>query len=330
MSERLTGQGRGRRAILVSGALALGALGLALTAGAVMWHGARDAAGARCDGKRFVVRHVPGGAAPYITLRAGGRTGAFLLDYGATASTVSAAVFGGAGGSVAVDDFTLPTFPTGRFATATYHTPHAPSGGQLGIVGTDFLSLLTADFSYGFFGSDVVLGEHPCPAETLTARGLVPVKQAGYFSRDSGRVLSGRNNVPVVHVDFGAAVVPAQIDTGYDDIAAAPSIDVNEALFQKLLAAGRVMRRGADMTVSTCSGHETREVYRLDGVRLQNELGAVITTLRDVHLTRKRPNGCGGIAAMSEPAAQVAASVLARIGTVVFDPRAETVWFARR
>lgn len=309
---------------------AIAGLAAAFAAGAVLWFGAPEDVGARCTGQRFVVRHVDGGAAPYITLRAGGRTGAFLLDYGATGSSVAVRAFGGAGGSVTVDDFTLPTFPQGRFATADYHTASVPGGGQLGIVGTDFLSLLTADFSFGWFGSDVVLGEQLCPESALRARGLVPVSQTGYFSHDPSRLASGRANVPVVYVRFDDFAVPAQIDTGYDDIAVAPSIDINEALFQKLLATGASLRRTRDMALTTCAGLETRESYRMDGVRLENERGDLITTLSDVHLTRKRPNGCGGIAGMGEPAAQIAASVLARIGAVVFDPRSETVWFARR
>lgn len=312
------------------GGLALAGLVVAFAAGAFLWEGTGADLSQRCDGTRFAVHHVAGGTAPYITLRAGGRTGAFLLDYGATASTVSAKSFGGAGRHVSVDDFTLPTFANGRFTTATYHTASAPWGGQVGIVGTDFLSLLTADLSYGWLWSDVVLSDRSCPKEALTARGLVPVRQTGYFTTDPARLAPGRSNVPIVYVRFGDISVPAQIDSGYDDIAAAPSIDINEPLFQKLAAAGLQLHRQADMTLSTCSGREIREAYRIDRVRIENEAGEIITTLRDVHLTRKRPNGCGGIAGMREPAAQVAASVLARIGTVVFDPRAETVWFARR
>jgi hypothetical protein len=44
----------------------------------------------RCDGQRFPIEIVQGGTAPYTTLTAGAERGAFLLDYGATASTVSA------------------------------------------------------------------------------------------------------------------------------------------------------------------------------------------------------------------------------------------------
>ena len=44
------------------------------------------------------------------------------------------------------------------------------------------------------------------------------------------------------------------------------------------------------------------------------------------HLIVKSPNSCGGIADMSEPAAQLGASFLGLFGEVIFDPRNATVW----
>ena len=46
----------------------------------------------------------------------------------------------------------------------------------------------------------------------------------------------------------------------------------------------------------------------------------------DFHLIVKRPNACGGIADMAEPAAQLGASFLRLFGTIVFDPKNATVW----
>jgi hypothetical protein len=43
-------------------------------------------------------------------------------------------------------------------------------------------------------------------------------------------------------------------------------------------------------------------------------------------LILKQANGCGGIAEMAAPAAQLGASFLQLFGAVVFDPKNATVW----
>jgi hypothetical protein len=53
----------------------------------------------RCEGQSFDLVTAPGGRSPYIRLAVDGRTGPFLLDYGATTSS-------------------LPSFPTGQFNQA--------------------------------------------------------------------------------------------------------------------------------------------------------------------------------------------------------------------
>jgi hypothetical protein len=40
----------------------------------------------------------------------------------------------------------------------------------------------------------------------------------------------------------------------------------------------------------------------------------------------KPANACGGIADLSEPAAQLGASFLSLFGAVIFDPKTTTVW----
>lgn len=281
----------------------------------------------RCSGQRFTMHFAPHGAAPYIELEAGGQRGAFLVDYGATASTLSRDRFPAAAASSAVS-LSLPSFASGRFNLTRYWAQREPAGGQLGVIGTDFLTRLTADISYA--AGDMRLSPAPCDPERLRRRGLVPVAQAGFFSSDVGRLAPGRLAVPVVFLDIGGVRTWAQIDSGYDDVETAPAIDINRALYRQLAAAGVRLTRQADVTVSTCSGVETRQVYAVERVGLVTESGAAIRELADAKLVLKGADSCGGIAALGEPAAQVAASVLARIGDIVVDPAAETVWLARQ
>jgi hypothetical protein len=140
----------------------------------------------RCDGQRFPIEIVQGGTAPYTTLTAGAERGAFLLDYGATASTVSAERFGNRRAGGTVSNFDLPSFPPARFRLARYWTAHAAPGGQLGLIGTDFLSLVTAKFSYR---------SSPYNADIMTRRELVPIRQTGVFSSNPTPLAPVRPNV---------------------------------------------------------------------------------------------------------------------------------------
>jgi hypothetical protein len=193
----------------------------------------------RCPGERFDIAVVQGGKSPYIELSAAGRKGLFLLDYGTTHSSLARRAFppnatpSDAKGrsDIVLDDFSLPTFSSGRFWLFDYRRLEEPRGGQLGIIGTDFLSLLNADFSFRDGHADVVLSAAPCGHAELRARGLIPVRQTGFFSRDLQTLSAKTPNVPVLFVNVGGVFAVAQIDTGYDDRVSPPSIDINEALY---------------------------------------------------------------------------------------------------
>ena len=60
----------------------------------------RTEQGALCGGRPYARISVANGASPYVELTAGGVTGPFLLDYGATRSSLSAASFPGPDGSI--------------------------------------------------------------------------------------------------------------------------------------------------------------------------------------------------------------------------------------
>jgi hypothetical protein len=279
---------------------------------------------ALCGGRRYARIAVPHGASPYIELTADGKSGPFLLDYGATRSSLSVAAFPGPEGTIRKAAISLPGVEEGVFHLARYDLLIQPEPGQLGVIGADLLSRLTVQLT----PSTVVLGAEPCRPEALMARGLTPVVQAGFFASDPAKIDARRPDVPVVFVRLGEVRAFAQIDTGYDDTAYGHSVDVNQALFERLIESGAKLDRVGDSDVWTCDGHERWPRYRLKDrpLTIENEHGTPIVETEDFHLIVKEANGCGGIAEMTEPAAQLGASFLELFGTIVFDPKNATVW----
>ncbi len=285
----------------------------------------------RCGGERFKIQTAGNGSSPYIELAADGRKGAFLLDYGTTRSSLSRDVFRASAtrsSDVDIENLSLPSFRSGRFGLAKYWISGQPEGGQIGIIGTDFLTLLTADFSFRDGRSNVVLSASPCDPEVLRDRGMIAVRQTGFFSSDLHKLGPGMANVPVLYLGIGGVRVPAQIDTGYDDAVGHPSIDINDAFYEKLVAAGVVLSPSRKITIATCDGVTTNSVYVAPqiSIALETDTGREIRHLSGVSLIRKRANGCGGIADMHIPFAQLGASIIAGPGSVVFDARSELVW----
>ena len=299
--------------------------GLACAFALAVFMETRDHAGeALCGGRRYEISRFRNGVTPYIALTAEGVRGQFLLDYGATRSSLSADTFAGTAGSDKAAAISLPSFEKGAFRLARYDQPVQTATRQLGVIGTDFLSLLTAQFS----GSAVYLSDRPCEPRALSARGVIPVSQSGFFSSDLSTIKSGLANVPVVYLDLGAVRAWAQIDTGYADTVYPHSVDINEALYDRLARSGMRLERLRDLGVWTCEGHESRRVYAVTDKALviENERGQPIAETDSFALIVKPASGCGGIGGMSEPAAQLGASFLQLFGTIVFDPKSATVW----
>jgi hypothetical protein len=127
---------------------------------------------------------------------------------------------------------------------------------------------------------------------------------------------------------LGDVRVWAQIDTGYEDFVYSRSIDINQALFDRLVGNGAKLDRVEDIDIWTCDGREHWPVYRVKDrlLSIENEQGRQIVETNDFHLIVKSANTCGGIADMPEPAAQLGASFLDLFGDVIFDPRNTIVW----
>ena len=282
---------------------------------------------ALCGGRPYARMGISGGSSPYVELTADGIKGPFLLDYGATRSSLSAAAFPGSDGSIRTAAISLPGIKSADFHLARYDLLFQPEKGQLGVIGVDLLSRFTVQLTQ----STAYLGAEPCRPETLEASGLTPIAQNGFFSSDPTRLNTGRPNVPVAFLRLGEVRAWAQIDTGYEDFLRGHSIDINQALFDRLLKSGIKLDRLRDVEVWTCDGRERRTVYRVETAPLviEDEQAKPILTTQDFHLIVKPANACGGIADFSEPAAQLGASFLRLFSTVIFDPKAETVWLGR-
>ncbi len=280
--------------------------------------------GALCGGRPYARISVPDGASPYVELTADGVTGPFLLDYGATRSSLSAASFSGPDGSIRTAAISLPGIEKADFHLARYYLMLQPGNGQLGVIGDDLLSQFTVQLT----DNTAFLSAETCKPQALIARGFTPVAQNGFFSSDPSKSGARLPNVPVVFLRLGDARVWAQIDTGYEDFVYSRSIDINQALFDRLVGSGAKLDRVEDIDIWTCDGREHWPVYRVKDrpLGIENEQGRRIVGTDDFHLIVKSANTCGGIADMPEPAAQLGASFLALFGEVIFDPRNATVW----
>jgi hypothetical protein len=84
---------------------------------------------ALCGGRRTARIAVPNGASPYVELAADGKTGPFLLDYGATRSSLSADAFPGPEGAVRRATISLPGIEEALFHLARYDLLLQPEQG---------------------------------------------------------------------------------------------------------------------------------------------------------------------------------------------------------
>lgn len=124
---------------------------------------------------------------------------------------------------------------------------------------------------------------------------------------------------------IGSVLAVAQVDTGYADSQSPPSMNINQALLQKLQAAGVALQvRGQSEAVKR---------YRLAGdttVDLVGEGDQAVRLLNGVTLFVKNSPAavpvCGGIGTGSQPAAQLGASFV-NDGTLVVDPIGQQLWF---
>jgi len=301
---------------------------------------------------------------PYGEAKIAGRSGLFLLDYGANVSSIDLKAMPGVkpaadscdpavpGGQCAFDDFYFFT-GLGRAYLLTADYSHLLLDfRQAGIIGTDFLSekAYTLRFKEGSLSASGREGF--CSPGALAAAGFVPLSAAGYFSEDLAGLLplSALNenysgplsvpNVPAVPVRVAGVDAIAQIDTGYSDYLTRHSVNINQALYARIAASapGALERWQAnDKKLSTCVPglYETVEAYRLKSgaVEFMAGNGTAARAFRSAVIYVKRtPPGamaCGGIGTHTRPSAQLGGSFMADLGTVIFDPFNSRVWIPK-
>jgi len=232
------------------------------------------------------------------------------------------------GPEVRLSGFNLPGFDAGTFGLRGDASPPGPLGTIQGVIGTDYLSLLTTELHYREAGDQhVVLSPTPCGA-ALGSLGFRRISTKGHFSSDLNAVRAGVSNVPVIYVELGGVRAAAQIDTGYDDSVYHHTIELNPAMFDRVNKAVRLALVGT-VSIKTCADtNKPVPVYVVPHEKLlfEDENGTRLLSFSGFYVLRKEPGACGGIGSLSEPAAQIGASFLRDFGTTVFNPKADEIW----
>ena len=317
--------------------------------------GAPAAANTWCAGtasqpaRRLEVTTSAAGAAPYVTLSPEDAEGAWLVDFGATASSVSRL------GKLPASDPRWVGPDLKRIRLRNFDFPHASPttevlnlprqisedgvGVQHGVVGSDVLAQRAIEFHYEDPRDQHLLVS--APGCILANQGFFQILQAGYFGTKTQHYAAQGVNVPVVFAAFeyrdgtlAASLVPAQLDTGMADAVWPRTVYVNSALWAKIRTPGAV--RVGTLEVTQCVGSASLPVWVLPDVKLQitDQTGYWMTKYPAFYVVPLDPasasSPCRGIATMSVPAAQLGASFLRSFGTVVVDagafPTGGAVW----
>jgi hypothetical protein len=266
---------------------------------------------------------------PFANLVLGGSNGKFLIDTGATFSRVDMRRYGLSEGSkIFLSGFSLPSVQSGTFIAADLGSFAAPLGGQLGTVGTDFLSLRSIEFRYKPSQSFAALGREACDHATLRRVGFVAVGLPNYYEADVSRLKKGIPNVPVIGLRIGQISFPTQVDTGYGDFPQGV-IQVNAALMKIISESGMPMHPVlSDVVTVGCSGSYTYERWQIEReeVSVTTPGGNIVTSYAPPLLEVKTDARCSGISTFAEPFAQIGAFWLSRWGRTLFDGLSSTVW----
>ncbi len=279
---------------------------------------------------------------PFGEVAVGEARGWFLLDFASTLSSIDPTGF--VGGTPAPLDgyenlFADFTWFGGWGQVWLTVFPHRTVGAihEAGVLGTDFLALnvYALDYSAGrVFRADGA----GCDELTLRAAGLKPLTTEGWYSSDWTTLPGGRANVPTVPIAVGEARTIAQLDSGFEDGVVPNAVNINDAMFEAIAAAGVTLERDfeRDLLLTTCVGgvSEPAYGYRLppgEAVVLVGEDGGAVARWEDAAIFLKRAPAaaavCGGIGTWDTPGAQIGASLLNARGFVLIDPFRARIWW---
>jgi hypothetical protein len=277
-------------------------------------------------------------ATPHVRIGLAGRNGNFLVDTGASASSVDGGAFLLTPGSNArLEGSTFPTITGGSFAAFDWSRAPAPPGGLAGVIGTDFLSLRVAEFHYDASEPYLGVSEERCASRQFEDAGFTSISQGGFYSSDPARLRANALNIPVVFIRVGSVIAPAQIDSGFSETSSVRGVvQINEALLAALRNAGIAMVPFTEIrfSVTDCRGNAfVPALWQVKGAPLQitTREGKAVFEYGELLLEVKpTPTACGGIATSPQPMGQIGAEYLRRWGTFVLDPFNERVWLKAR
>lgn len=313
---------------------------------------ASSAAEARevCAGTELPISSVVGRNSPYVDLSFEGKTGPFLLDYGASASSLERGIWvipsidprvstDAGGEQVKATGFSLPGWATTPVTLRIFDRNLYLTDGrqQLGVIGVDLIERQNVELHYEAKKRYAVISAYnaSCDTAQLKSKGFIRLGQTGHWAH-GGAAADGIHNGPVAY--FGLAdekggvtkTFWAQIDTGYEDSLLAHSIDINKALLDAVQSSGAPLVEGPSVQVKGCDGvAHMRRTFVAPGrtLRVKSDTGEEVVQLKSFHFVLKdKAEGCGGISAASEPAGQMGASFLAAFGTTIFMGSTKEVW----
>ena len=308
------------------------ALGLALRAAAAAPGPATPVAPPRalCGGGAEVPLDVASHGRPFVHMRLGSVSGAFLVDTGSSFSSIDAAAYGQvAGARVSATGSSLPTVSRGDDLRAADLSGVPGPSRTTGIIGTDFLSNRTTEFHYEGAEPHLVLSEAPCG--DLSGRGLLRFDERGLFGPPS-RTRPPDANLPSVFMRIGPVRFRAWVDTGfYEDVPGRPAgaVKANAALVAELRAAGVRLDPAGGVTSVTCDGRTHADPVARASEPLVEEGGDPAAGVASPMVQEVSADACGGPGNVRTPLGMVGVAWLARWGTLVLDPLGGAVWVGR-
>lgn len=228
---------------------------------------------------------------------------------------------------------------------------------QAGILGTDFLSVRPFTLDYTNQKMYSAPSSTFCTETQLLAAGFAPLPSDGFFTSDLSKlrplsdVLDDPDggtknftvpNVPTVPIAIAGVEALAQLDTGYEDRLVPYSININEALYAKIVAKDpTILDRDTakDLFATTCVPlySEPLRAYRLKAgatIDFIAEGASVARSETTAHIYVKERSDttrpCGGISTWTVPAAQVGSSFYVDAQVMIFDPVASRVWVPKK
>jgi hypothetical protein len=254
-------------------------------------------------------------ATPYARMQLAGRDGNFLIDTGASASSVDGGAFSLTPGSNArLEGAKFPSITGGSFAVFNWTNAPAPPGGLAGVIGTDFLSLRIAEFHYDAPEPYLGVSQERCLPRRFEDAGFTSISQDGYYSSDPTRLRPNTPNIPVIFIHMGSVIAPAQIDSGFSETSRVRGVvQINEALFADLRNIGIAMIPFTEIrfSITDCRGTvSVPALWQIKGIPLEitTREGKALLEYEELPLEVKpTPTACGGIAKSAEPMAQIGA-----------------------